>query len=162
MAKRGAKGKYEQQVKPYLALINQKVQQGVTEDEIAKSLNISVASLNNYKHQYKELKEALSKNKGAAVLQDLVNAGIKGAMGYYVEEETTTIVIDKDGNDKKQKVITKRWVAANPSLNIFYAKNFGKSEGFVSDPLDYELKKADHELKQKLAEAENWDKFIDN
>lgn len=162
MAKRGAKSKYEQQVKPYLDLINQKVSQGVTEDEIAKALNISVASLNNYKRQHQELKEALSKNKGAAVLQGLVNAGIKGATGYYVEEETTTIVLDKDGNPKKTKVINKRWIPANPSLNIFYAKNFGKDEGFVSDPLDYELKKADHELKKKLAEDENWDKFIDN
>lgn len=162
MAKRGAKGKYEQLVKPYLSQINEKVRQGVTEAEIAKSLNISVASLNNYKQQYKELQEALSKNKGADVLQGLINAGIKGAQGYFVEEETVTIVLDKDGNPKKTKVINKRWVPANPTLNIFYAKNFGKDAGLVSDPLDYELKKAKHELDEAMAKANNWDLDLNN
>ena len=160
MAKRGAKNKYELQVKPYLDLIQEKVRQGVIEAEIAKALGISVASLNNYKQQHEELREALSKNKGADVLQGIVNAGIKGASGYFVEEETTSIVFDKDGNPKKTKIINKRWIPANPSLNIFYAKNFGKNEGFVSDPLDYELKKAKQELDEELARAENWDKFL--
>ena len=157
MAKRGAKYKYELLVKPYLAQIQQKVRQGVIEAEIAKALNISVASLNNYKNQHKELRDALSKNKGADVLQDIVNAGVKGSTGYYVEEETITIVIGADGQEKKQKVINKRWVPANATLNIFYAKNFGKNDGFVSDPLDYELKKAKHELDEALAKANNWD-----
>ena len=157
MAKRGAKNKYEQLVKPYLDLIQKKVRQGVIEAEIAKALNISVASLNNYKNQHAELREALNKNKGADVLQDIVNAGVKGSTGYYVNEETTTIVIGDDGKQRKQKVITKRWVPANATLNIFYAKNFGKNDGFVSDPLEYELKKAKQELDEAIAKSNNWD-----
>lgn len=153
----GRKNKYENSVKPYLDEINKKIREGVTESEIAKSLGISVASLNNYRNQYPEFAEALSKNKGVDVLQDLVNAGIKAATGYYVEEETTTIVFDKDGNPKKSKVVNKRWIPANATLNIFYVKNFGKDEGFVSDPLDYELKKAKQELDVEMAKTKNWD-----
>lgn len=153
----GRKSKYEQCVKPYLDDIADKIKHGVTEEEIAKSLGISVASLNNYKQQHPELKEALSKDKGAKVLKDLKNAGIQAAIGYYKENETTTIIIDKDGQPKKTKVITKTWYPPNPTLNIFYVKNYGKEEGFVSDPLEYELKKAKQELEEEIAKSKNWD-----
>lgn len=157
MSKRGAKSKYDTMIKPYLEEINKKIREGITEEAICKSLGISVASLNNYKKEHPELVEALSKNKGADVLQDLVNDGIKAAKGYFVEEETITITFDKDGNPRKTKVINKRWIPANATLNIFYVKNFGKEEGFTSDPLDYELKKAKAELDEEIAKTKNWD-----
>ncbi|MBR3209522.1 MAG: hypothetical protein IKF82_04560 [Bacilli bacterium] len=152
----GRKSKYEQCVKPYLDDISEKIKHGVTEEEIAKSLGISVATLNNYK-KYPEFKEALSKDKGAKVLRKLVNAGVEAAIGYYKENETTTIVLDKDGQPKKTKVITKTWYPPNPTLNIFYVKNYGKDEGFVSDPLEFELKKAKQELEEEIAKNKNWD-----
>lgn len=159
MAKRGAKSKYEQLVQPYLDLIQQKVRQGITEAEIAKSLNISVASLNNYKQQHKELLEALSKNKGADVLQGLINAGIKAATGYYVENEQVIYGRDAEtGEVVVQQVIKKKeWQAPNQSLNKFYVQNYGKAEGFTTDPLEYELKKARAEFDEKLEKAKNWD-----
>lgn len=156
--KRGARSKYDQLVKPYLSKINQKVRQGVTEAEIAKALSISVATLNNYKNQYPELQEALSKNKGVEVLEELKNAGIDAAKGYYKENETTVVIIDEDGQPtKRQKTINKVWYPPNPTLNKFYVLNYGKSEGFVSEPLDYELKKAKQELDEAIAKANNWD-----
>ena len=132
----GAKSKYETHVKPYLEEINAKVRQGVVEEEIAKALNISVATLNNYKKQHKEFAEALSKDKGKDVLQQLINAGIRSATGYFEEEETTTIVLVGEDNEvgKKQKVINKRYYPPNPTLNIYYTKHFGKDEGFTTDP----------------------------
>lgn len=158
MAKRGAKSKYEQLVQPYLAKINDQVRKGITEATIAKSLNISIASLNNYKNQYPELKEALNRNKGADVLEGLINSGIEAAKGYYKENETTVIILDEDGNpSKRQKTITKVWYPPNPTLHKFYVLNFGKDQGFVNDPLDYELKKAKQELDEELAKAKNWD-----
>ena len=158
MAKRGAKSKYEQLVKPYLDLIQEKVRQGITEAEIAKALNVSIASLNNYKQQHEELREALSKNKGADVLQGLINAGIKAATGYYVENEQTIYGRDENGNVVVQQVIVKKeWQAPNQSLNKFYVQNYGKAEGFTTDPLEYELKKARAEFDEKLERAKNWD-----
>lgn len=154
----GRKSKYDACVKPYLADINKKVRQGVTEAEIAKALGISIATLNNYKSKYHELAEALSKDKGADVLQRLINAGIESACGYYKENETTTVIIDELGNpSKRQKTVTKVWYAPNPALNKFYTMIYGKDEGFTNDPLDYELKKARQETDEALLKAKNWD-----
>ena len=156
--KRGAKSKYDSLVKPYLDDINKKVREGITEAEIAKALNISVATLNNYKHKYPELQEALSKNKGADVLQELVNNGIKAANGYWVEEETTTYGRDEDGNVVVKGVVkSKKWIPANPVLHKFYVLNYGKSEGLVNDPLEYELKKAKAEFEEEQAKLKNWE-----
>ena len=147
----GRKSKYETAVKPYLDEINKKVREGVIEEEIAKALGISVASLNNYKNKYPELQEALSKNKGKDILQKLINAGVQNAIGYYKDEVTIT---EKDGVKVTTK--TRKWVPANGTLNIFYVKNFGKDEGFANDPLDYELKKAKAELDKAKFDDENW------
>lgn len=154
----GRKCKYETFVKPYLDEINKKVREGVIEEEIAKSLNISVATLNNYRNKYPEFKEALSRSKGKDVLQGLINAGIETAKGYYKDEITITT------NAKGEQSITKtrKWFPANPTLNQFYVKNFGKDEGFVSDPLDYELKKAKHELDEAIAKDKNWSIGLNN
>lgn len=159
MAKAGAKSKYDELVKPYLTDINKKVRQGVTEAEIAKALGISVATLNNYKNKYPEFKEALSKDKGADVLQSLINAGIRAATGYFENNETTVIVSDVETGKPtiKQKTVQKIWYKPDPSLNKFYVMNFGKDEGFASDPLDYELKKAKQEFDEAESRAKNWD-----
>jgi len=158
MAKRGAKGKYEQVVKPYLNEINKKVREGITEAEIAKALGISVASLNNYRNQHEEFREALSKDKGADILQDLVNAGIEAAKGGYKENEQTVYKMDDNGNPVLVSVVkTKVWQQPNPTLHKFYVLNYGKNEGLVNDPLEFELKKQKQEFDEKLAKAKNWD-----
>ena len=149
----GRKSKYETSVLPYLEEINKKVREGVIEAEIAKSLGISVASLNTYRNKHPEFKEALSKNKGKDVLERLRNAGIQSAIGYYKDE--VTIYQGEDGSERK--VVSRKWYPPNPSLNQFYVKIYGKEEGFVSDPLDYELKKAKQALDEAVLKVKNWD-----
>lgn len=151
----GRKSKYETAVKPFLDEINKKVREGVIEEEIAKALGISVATLNNYKNKYPEFKEALSKSKGKDVLQRLINAGIESAIGYYKDEVSIT---EKDGVKVTTK--TRKWVPANGTLNIFYVKNFGKEEGYTNDPLDYELKKAKAEFDQEQQKQDDWVKDL--
>jgi transcriptional regulator with XRE-family HTH domain len=158
LAKAGAKSKYDTLVKPYLDEINEKIRQGITESEIAKALGISVATLNNYKIKYPELKEALNKNKGADVLKDLINAGIEAAKGYFKNNESTVIVTDENGNPTiKQKTVTKTWFPPNPVLHKFYVLNFGKDQGLVNDPLEYELRVKKQEFEEAEAKAKNWD-----
>ena len=157
MAKRGARSKYDTLVKPYLGEINEKVRQGVTEAEIAKALGISVASLNNYRNQYPEFAEALSKDKGADVLNALINAGVEAAKGGYVENEQTIYGFDEEGNPVLEKVVkNKVYQPPNPALNKFYVMNFGKAQGFSNDPMQYELKKQKQEFEEKLEKAKNW------
>lgn len=157
MAKRGAKSKYETLVKPYLTVVNEKVRQGITEADIAKALGISVASLNNYRNQYPEFAEALSKDKGADVLQALLNAGIEAAKGSYKENEQTIYTIDEEGKPVLEKVIVNKvWQPPNPALNKFYVQNFGKEQGFSNDPLQLELKKQKQEFDEKIEKLKNW------
>ena len=157
MAKRGAKSKYKTCVAPYLEQINKKVREGVTEAEIAKSLGISVASLNNYRNQYPELAEALSKDKGADRLESLVNAGIEAAIGATMETTQSIYTVDEDGNPVLEKVIkTTVKQPPNPALNKFYVMNFGREQGFTNDPVQAEMKRQKQEFDEKLEKAKNW------
>lgn len=164
MAKRGAKSKYECQVKPYLTEIHKKVREGVTEAAIAESLGISVASLNNYRNLYPELKEALSKDKGADCLSQLINAGVEAAIGG-VKTVTKPVKLTRKEYENGKLVSSEEYikyveeeiyVPANASLNQFYVLNYGKSKGFARDPLDYDIKKDKHEFEKKLTQKQNW------
>ena len=161
--KRGAKSKYETCVEPYLETIKKKVREGVTEEAIAHSLGISVASLNNYRNKYPDFAEALSKDKGADVLQELMNAGIEAAKGRYIENEQTIYVMNENGEPVIDKVIkSKVWQAPNPALHKFYVMNFGKDQGLVNDPLEYELKKKKQEFDEALERKKNWHIFTED
>lgn len=163
MAKRGRKNRYEKDVKPYLKEINEKIRQGVTEEQIADWLGICVASLNNYRNQYPEFADALKKNKGKDVLTALINAGIEAAIGGFQETTETTTETDKDGNTVTKTVTKTNYIAPNPALNKFYVMNFGKdSYGFTNDPKSYELAKQKQAHTEKIDNAKNWDLNLDN
>lgn len=158
MAKRGARSKYEVCVKPHLDEIKKKVREGVTEAAIAQALNISVASLNNYRNRYPEFAEALSKDKGKECLQALINAGVKAAIGGY-KLTTKKTIWGKDENgepviEKQEEYETEQ--PPNPALNKFYVMNFGKEQGFSNDPVQTELKRQKQEFEEKIEKAKNW------
>ena len=156
----GRKCKYEKLVAPRLAWINEQVREGVTEKAIAEELGITEQTLNNYKKRYPELVAALSDNKGAAVLQKLVNSGIEAACGKWIEEEVTIIQIDEYGNPtKRQKQITKKYIPPNPALNQYYTKFYGQSEGFTGDPLALEFKKMKLEFEKAVQGEKDWKKY---
>ena len=162
MNKVGRKPKYEKLVKPKLKEVNDAVKRGVTEEQIAKSLGISVASLNNYRNKYPEFAEALSKDKGADVLQDLINAGIEAAKGQTKTNKQTIYERDENGQLQAVRIVENEvYIPPNASLNQFYVKNFGKDKGFTADPLDYELKKAKAKVEEELLKAKNWDVNFD-
>ena len=157
---RGRKCLYDECVKPRLEWINEQVKDGITEKAIAQALGITEQTLNNYKKKYPEFAEALSKNKGAAVLQKLVNSGIKAACGQWVEEETTIIQLDCAGKPiKRQKQIVKKFIPPNPSLNQYYTKHFGQSEGFTGDPLALEFKKMKLEFDKAVQSEKDWKEY---
>lgn len=154
---RGRKCLYDELVKPRLGWINEQVRNGISEKAIAQALGFTEQTLNNYKKKYPEFAEALSKNKGADVLQKLINSGIDAACGQWIEEETTIIQIDDNGKPiKRQKQITKKYIPPNPSLNQYYTKHFGKDEGFTGDPLALEFKKLKLEFDKAVQGEKDW------
>lgn len=157
---RGRKCLYDEHVKPRLEWINEQVRNGISEKAIAQALSITEQTLNNYKKKYPELAEALSKNKGADVLQRLINSGVESACGQWVTEETIIVQLDEDGNpSKRQKTTTKRYIPPNPSLNQYYTKHFGQSEGFTGDPLALEFKKAKLEFDKAVQSEKDWKEY---
>lgn len=155
--KKGRKSLYPQLVKPRLAWINEQVRNGVTEKAIADAIGITEQTLANYKKRYPDLAKALTEGKGADVLQRLINSGVESACGQWVEEETTIIVLDENGEpSKRQKTITKKYIPPNPSLNQYYTKHYGKEEGFTGDPLALEFKKAKLDFDKAVQSTKDW------
>lgn len=158
--KAGRKEKYTNEVQPRLKDINAAVMRGCTEEQIANVLGISIATLNNYKKKYPEFAEALTKNKGAEALQRLVNAGIEAACGKWVDETTDTVALDDEGRpSKRQRTTVHKYVPPNPTLHLFYVKLYGKDEGFVSDPLELELKKAKLDFEKEIQGLKDWHEY---
>lgn len=167
--KRGAKSKYETLVKPKLNKIKEKVRKGVTEEEIAKGLGISVASLNNYRNQYPEFAEALSKDKGEDVLNDLINAGIEAAIGGVKKVKKPVVLKRKIYENGKLAAVeeyiefvdTEEYIPTNAALNQFYVCNYGKKKGFARDPQAHELNKRKLELDEQVTKKKNWQLNLD-
>lgn len=163
MAEKSNKGRkclYEMLVKPRLAWINEQARNGITEKAIADAIGITEQTLSNYKKKYPELVEALTKGKGADVLQRLINSGVESACGQWVEEETITIILDDDDKPlKRQKIVTKKYIPPNPSLNQYYTKQFGKEEGFTGDPLALEFKKAKLAFDKAVQSEKDWNDY---
>lgn len=156
-----AKCRYFDCVRPYLDTINQKIREGVTEEEIARSLGVCKSTFENYKNQFPELREALSKDKGADVLKRLVNAGIESACGSYKTNKVTRYKANENGDPVLASIDEyETWQPPNPALNKFYVMNYGRDQGFSNNPLEYDLQKQKQEFLEKIEKAKNWDKEL--
>ena len=153
MADRGRKGKYETYVKPYFEKIEKWLNGGASEAQVAEALGISYASFNNYKRDYKELRELCEKPRVGVVL-DLRSALVKRALGYTYEEKKQYISKDEDGNQKiSTEIYTKQ--ALPDTTAIFGALNLYDPE-YVKDKKAHELKEQELELRRQMAEAKDW------
>ena len=97
-----------------LTLLTGWARQGLTDEQIANNMGISVASLYNYKNAHLEILEALKKGK-EVVDFEVENALLKRALGYSYEEKTF-----EDGILKK--VVVKE-VQPDTTAQIFWLKN---------------------------------------
>ena len=97
-----------------LTLLTGWARQGLTDEQIANNMGISVASLYNYKNAHLEILEALKKGK-EVVDFEVENALLKRALGYSYEEKTF-----EDGILKK--VVVKE-IQPDTTAQIFWLKN---------------------------------------
>lgn len=143
--KRGTPSEYPNKVKPYLADIERYVRCGVTEGQICDYYGVGRTQWAQYKKDNPELTETLLRAKQAFQVE-LVNQAYKTAMGYYYEEEYTTVMKDKDGNITGEKVNTrKRYSPPDVGMIQFLLINRFKAE-FARDPHAVELRKKALEL----------------
>jgi hypothetical protein len=114
-----AKSKYEEYIKDNLILVEGWARDGLTDEMIAKNLNIAVSTLYEYKKQHSEFSEALKKGK-EIIDRHVENALLKRALGYKTTEVT------KERNAEGQLVVTKeviKEVHPDTTAEIFWLKN---------------------------------------
>jgi hypothetical protein len=90
-----------------LILLEGWAREGLTDEQIAKNMGISTASLYNYKNRHIEILEALKKGK-QVIDYEVENALLKRALGYKYKEITR----ENKWNEKKeskgfQKILSK-------------------------------------------------------
>ena len=110
-----AKGKYEEWLTDEgLLLIEGWARDGLTDEQIAHNMGISVKTLYNWKNKHFPILQALK--KGKEVIDRMVeNALLKSALGYEYEEDGMT----KDGD----VVPLRRVQHPNTTALIFWLKN---------------------------------------
>lgn len=170
--KRGRKGLYETNVKPYFPQITEMCKT-MTEKQIAESLGISYGTWNQYKVDHMELTEVLKKGRQNLVA-DLRSALIKKAKGYkYTETKTVTeevkwpeelyqALLDAGFTPRqlgaaklvKTEVSNKEASPDVAALNLAL-KNYDK-ENWANDPQMLGLKKKELELREKQIDNNAW------
>lgn len=148
----GRKNKYEANVKPRLSEVP-KWYETLTEAQIAKKLGVSVASFENYKLQYPELREALK--SGKEVLIDELKDTLKmKAKGFHYKETKKTI---RNDNGKKVQVVEEYERYSPPDTGAIHLllKNIDDSWR-NDDKATLDLKREKMELEKQKAEDESW------
>lgn len=149
-----AKDKYTTHVKPFLSQIKELKAHGSTERQIANELNISYASFNNYKEKHKELYEVLL-NANEQLVSDVRGSLYKRAMGYFIEEEKHTEIVNPDGSSSEKIETTKKYIAPDVGACVLMLKNY--DETFTNDDKETrDRKNKELEIKEKNSEKEDW------
>jgi len=144
------KSKWDEYVEPRLGDVEKWARAGVEEQRICKALGVSVQTWSVYKHQHPELVEALKSGRQEA-LAELDAALFKRACGYDYEESDT--YIRQEG--KSYVVKHKRHQAPDVAAIHLLKKNWDK-ENWTDNPVNTDIKRAELELKQKLADDKDW------
>lgn len=143
-----AKGKYQEWLEPEgLLKIEGWARDGLTDEQIANNIGISVSCLNNWKNKYVEILESLKRGK-EVIDRQVENALLKRALGYEYTETTREYIPELD-EMKTTKKVTKQ-VAPDTTAQIFWLKN-RKPEKW-RDKQEYEDKTAIDKLDGILKE----------
>lgn len=148
----GRKNKYETHVKPRLDEISGWYAT-LSEKQIAKRLGISVASFENYKNEYEELRESLKTGKEEFIIE-LKDSLKKKATGFHYKETKMTI---REIDGKKVKIIEEFERYALPDTGAIHLLLKNLDETWRNDDkTTVDLKQAKIDLEKQKAEDNNW------
>lgn len=124
---------------------------GLTDEQIAKNMGISTATLYSWKNKYVEILEALKKGK-APVDFEVENALFKRAIGFQYEE-VETIEEEVDGTFRTRVKRTQKTALPDTSAMIFWLKNRKPNEWRKLNAVVEAKLKAETEKLHKEAES---------
>ena len=134
-----------------LLLLEDWARQGLFDEQIAKNMGISEATLYNYKNKHPEIKEALRKGKEVVDIE-VENAMLKRALGYTVRIVEQKIDKFGDIHNCERDV----HVPGDVTAQIFWLKNRRRQQW--RDKVEYsndggEISKLDEILKEIKKDA---------
>ena len=159
------KSAYDKIIKPNFEKIEQLLQKGFTEKNIAKSIGIAYSTWNKYKAEVEEFSELILKSREKPV-QELIDSMYRSGMGF-----TKTIkrmqkckqVIYHPETGKKLKEFEEMipydeeiYIPPNFQAARFLILNWGKDLGYSTDPAMLDLKEREFKHKQEMEKNNNW------
>ena len=151
MAKRGRKSRYASYVKPHLQEISVWVQT-MDEVQIARRLGIAESTWHDYKNKYPELAEAVKAGR-QDLLAEVKSALKKRAIGFEYQETKTYTKVGDNGTAVYEETVTKY---APPDVAACNSILQNLDKDWYRDKATYLLKVKEHELRKRVAEANNW------
>ena len=114
-----AKGKYQEWLEPEgLLKIEGWARDGLTDEQIAHNMGISLSTLYEWKNAYSEFSESLKRGK-EVVDRQVENALLKRALGYEYE-----VISEKyELGILTERKVTKKQVVPDTTAQIFWLKN---------------------------------------
>lgn len=105
-----------------LSLIGGWARDGLTDEQIAKNMGITRATLYEWRKRFPDISDALTTNKEVADRQ-VENALYKKANGYEYEEHKTYISTDSSGKEIKKVEVFKRYAQPDTASIIYWLNN---------------------------------------
>ena len=114
-----AKGKFDRwRTKEGLTLLEGWARDGLTDEELAGRMKISLSTFYAWKEKYSDISEAIKKGK-EVIDFEVERALLKKAMGYTYTETRKEI----DANGKKKVIVTEKHVEPDTVAQIFWLRN---------------------------------------
>lgn len=149
----GRPSKYNTHIKPYLNEIKEWKKNGATDEQICKSLGVSMSVFYDAKAKYSEFSD-IFKISRESLKQELIGELIRLAKKHTLT--TKKVYTKKEGeNSVTYTEITEKEVDASVTAINLWMKN--NDENWADDPKSIELRKQELELKKMIAEANNFD-----
>lgn len=158
------KSKYEI-IQKNFGKIEQLLNKGITEREVARSIGIAYSTWNKYKAEVKEFSELIEKSREKPV-DELINAMYKSGMGFTkkikramkVKEEKYDPITGKKCSSKEKVEYYDEEIYIPPNFQAarFLIVNWGKDLGYSNDPKMLEIREKELEHKIKQDEMNNW------
>lgn len=139
--------KWETNVQPRLAEIQQWFQEGVSSDQIIKNLDIGSSTWYEYIDKHPVLADLVKWSK-SVINMSVENSLFRAATGYEYEEIKTIIEEDKNGKKRTRIEKVKRHMPPNPTAMVFWLKNRVPSEWNDRREIIIDTKAAELERKQ--------------
>lgn len=159
------KSAYDKIIKPNFQKIEQLLQKGITEKNIAKSIGIAYSTWNKYKAERKEFSELILKSREKPV-QELIDSMYKSGLGFsrtIKRMQKCKTVLYNPQTGKKLKEFEEMvpydeeiYIPPNFQAAKFLILNWGKELGYSSEPAVMDLREREFKHKQEIDKQNNW------